>query len=208
MNDSSKLLVESLVIQNYLQGKSMDKISKETGISKGKVHYLINDWQDKIGRPDVEELRRFVVLVKKSGINIGQCAQGYRMVQLMKNLGIEDDNNQEFNLGNEIGKNKDFSYFVEEIYRNCKKLDIPPEIIPSWIKDLYDCHSYFNGKISFSFIADEEKIGANNNNHKKQKSNSKNIFSYQLETNIIGFRPFTTILNSNLYNNNFQTFLN
>jgi transposase len=54
MNDSSKLLVESLVIQNYLQGKSMDNISKETGISKGKVHYLINNWQDKIGRSDVE----------------------------------------------------------------------------------------------------------------------------------------------------------
>jgi hypothetical protein len=111
MNNSSKLLVESLVIQNYLQGKSMDKISKETGISKGKVHYLINDWQDKIGRPDVEELRQFVVLVKKSGMNIGQCAQGYRMVQLMKNLGIEDDNNQEFSLGNESGKKKRFFIF-------------------------------------------------------------------------------------------------
>jgi hypothetical protein len=45
----------------------MDKISKETWISKGKVHYLINDWQDKIGRSDVEELRRFIVLVNKSG---------------------------------------------------------------------------------------------------------------------------------------------
>ena len=84
MNDSAKLLDKSLVIENYLQGKSMNQISEETGISKGKVHYLINDWQDKIGRPDVEELRRFVVLIKKSGINIGQCAQGYRMVQLMK----------------------------------------------------------------------------------------------------------------------------
>jgi hypothetical protein len=110
MNDSSVLPVTSLVIQNYLQGKSMNQISNETGISKGKFHYLINDWQDEIGSPDIEELRGFVVLVKKSRINIGQCAQGYRMVQLMKNLGIEDDNNQEFSLGNEIGKNKDFSY--------------------------------------------------------------------------------------------------
>jgi hypothetical protein len=118
MNHLSKSSDKSLVIQKYLQAKSMNQISEETGISKGKVHYLINDWQNKIGKPDVEELRGFVVLVKKSGINIGQCAQGYRMVQLMKNLGIEDDSNQEFRLGNELEKNKDFSYFVEEIYRN------------------------------------------------------------------------------------------
>ena len=180
----------------------MDKISKETGISKGKVHYLINDWQDKIGRSDVEELRRFIVLVNKSGINIGQCAQGYRMIQLMKNLGIEDDNNQEFSIGNEIGKNKDFSYFVEEIYHNCKKLDIPPEIIPAWIKDLYECHSYFNGKISYSFTEDGEKREINNNNHKEQKSNSKNLFSDQSETSMESDSSLYNNLDSNLYDNN------
>jgi hypothetical protein len=31
----------SLVIQNYLEGKSMNQIAKETKISKGKVHYII-----------------------------------------------------------------------------------------------------------------------------------------------------------------------
>jgi phage shock protein A len=180
----------------------MNQISEETGISKGKVHYLINDWQDKIGRSDVEELRGFVVLVKKSGINIGQCAQGYRIIQLMKNLGIEDDNNQEFSKGSEIGKNKDFSYFVEEIYHNCKKLDIPPEIIPAWIKDLYECHSYFNGKISYSFTEDGEKREINNNNHKEQKSNSKNLFSDQSETSMESDSSLYNNLDSNLYDNN------
>jgi hypothetical protein len=135
MNHLSKSSDKSLVIQKYLQAKSMNQISEETGISKGKVHYLINDWQNKIGKPDVEELRGFVVLVKKSGINIGQCAQGYRMVQLMKNLGIEDDSNQEFRLGNELEKNK------EEIYRNCKKFGISLGFILSWIRDLFDFYS-------------------------------------------------------------------
>jgi hypothetical protein len=40
---------ESLVIQKYLQGQSMNQISKETSFSKGKVHYLIKDWKEGIG---------------------------------------------------------------------------------------------------------------------------------------------------------------
>ena len=31
--------------------------------------------------------------------------------------------------------------FIEEIYNNCKKLEISPAIIVSWIKDLIDCRS-------------------------------------------------------------------
>ena len=182
MKDSAKLLDKSLVIQNYLQGKSMNQISEETGISKGKVHYLINDWQDKIGRPDVEELRRFVVLVKKSGINIGQCAQGYRMVQLMKNLGIEDDNNQEFSIENEIVKNKDFSYFVEEIYRNCKKFGISPGLISSWIRDLFDCYSQFNNNnSSLSLLKDEKAMQIEENNSENLTVNLKNETTHPLE---------------------------
>jgi len=40
---------ESLVIQKYLQGQSMNQISKETSFSKGKVQYLIKDWKEGIG---------------------------------------------------------------------------------------------------------------------------------------------------------------
>jgi DNA-directed RNA polymerase specialized sigma24 family protein len=40
---------KSLVIQKRLEGKSMNQIERETGISKGKVQYLINDWKEKIG---------------------------------------------------------------------------------------------------------------------------------------------------------------
>jgi hypothetical protein len=36
-------------------------------------------------------------LVKKSGVSVKQCAQGFRMLQLMKNYGIqvEDDSHGE-----------------------------------------------------------------------------------------------------------------
>lgn len=49
----------SLVIQKYLQGKSMNKIVIETKISKGKVHYIINDWKNKLATTSADEIISF-----------------------------------------------------------------------------------------------------------------------------------------------------
>ena len=69
----------------------MNQIVNETSISKGKVHYLITDWKNKI-HPDIDKIRDFTVLVRKSNMSIQQCAQGFRMINMLKNLGIRDDN--------------------------------------------------------------------------------------------------------------------
>ena len=42
---------KSIVIQKYLQGKSLNQIADETSISKGKIHYLINDWKTLLHNP-------------------------------------------------------------------------------------------------------------------------------------------------------------
>ena len=81
---------KSLVIQKKLEGKSMNQIVRETGISKGKVQYLINDWKQKMGASSVEKITEFASLVKRSDISIEQCAQGFRMINILKNLGIEE----------------------------------------------------------------------------------------------------------------------
>ena len=84
---------KSPVIKGYLNGKSMDQIASETNFSKGKVHYLINNWKGEIRAPDIDTLREFSVTVRKSGISIGQCAQGFRMINILKNLGIHEGDN-------------------------------------------------------------------------------------------------------------------
>ncbi len=81
----------SIVIQEYLKGRTLNQIANETGISKGKVHYLIDNWKNRIGIPNIEEVRDFVVTVRKSVISIKQCAQGFRVLQLIKNLDIGED---------------------------------------------------------------------------------------------------------------------
>jgi hypothetical protein len=95
----------SQVIQKYLQGKSMNQIVDETGISKGKVHYLINDWKRKIATSDIDKIRDFTVLVRKSNMSIEQCAQGFRTTNILKNLGIHEGDDSVYVIDND---NKNF----------------------------------------------------------------------------------------------------
>ena len=89
--------------------------------------------------PRIDELRAFAITLKKSGISPGQCASGYRMIQLMKNLGVVDDEGDDEG-GDIMGKGKNIGLptFIEKIYLNSKNLGIPPAIMPSWIKDMLD----------------------------------------------------------------------
>ena len=71
------------------------------------------------------------------------------MINILKNFGIDIDNNEDLGDEDNSSKNnmnyknhyKDFQSFIEEIYKNCKKLGIPPSVISLWIKDLLDLHS-------------------------------------------------------------------
>jgi uncharacterized protein YjcR len=110
------------VIQQYLQGKSMNKIANETGISKGKVHYLISEWKDKMGSSDIDEIKEFVGLVKKSGISIEHFAKGFRTTNILKGYGIKNEDTDDE--GNGITGNnndhKEFSTFIEDVTKTAK----------------------------------------------------------------------------------------
>jgi hypothetical protein len=148
VSKQTKLSEKSLVTQKYLQGKSMNKIANETGISKGKVHYLISEWKDKMGSSDIDEIKEFVGLVKKSGMSIEQCALGFRTINILKGFGLKDENIEDGDDdGNGMTDNtndyKEFSTFVEDLYKNCKTLSISPAIIRLWIEDLLDFNSTY-----------------------------------------------------------------
>ena len=74
----------------------------------------------------------------------------------MRILRMDDDD------GNGITGNtndyKEFSTFVEDVYKNCKTLSISPAIIRLWIEDLLDFNSTYisssdpNNKTSFSLL--------------------------------------------------------
>jgi hypothetical protein len=159
----------------------MNEIVREIPISKGTVNKIIQDWKSNIMGINIEEIRAFTSEVRKSGITIEECAQGFRMVQLLKKFDIRDDFDDTMN--DEYGyeeedldvntdkpnlliqnasaqrtdkiaevhhtvnkKNAELEYnhiiyFLENIYKNCKKLGITPNNMTGWIEDLL---SYFH----------------------------------------------------------------
>ena len=62
--------------QQYLNGKSRDHIATDVGISAGNVSGIIKDWATEMGKPNVELMMEFAVLLNKSGISVKQCAVG------------------------------------------------------------------------------------------------------------------------------------
>ncbi len=69
----------------------MNEIVRETPLSKGTVNNIIKDWRSNIAGTNIEEIRAFTSEVRKSGITIEECAQGLRIVQLLKKFDINDE---------------------------------------------------------------------------------------------------------------------
>ena len=130
--DQRQSLEESLVIR-LLERKTRETIARETGISQGTVTGIITKWKEKMVKPDIENLRESAILVKKSGIVVGECAEGFRNGKMLKLLGVNDDDN--------------FFSFVRDIYLICTRNNIIPGFIGDLIYDLIN-FSKSNGNIN------------------------------------------------------------
>ncbi|HKU83489.1 MAG TPA: hypothetical protein VJP58_05560 [Candidatus Nitrosocosmicus sp.] len=80
-----------IIIRKYFNGKTLDQIVIDTGLSKGTVYNMIKRWKDKLGSTGIEEIREFSSIVSKSGLTIPECAEGFRIIKILKELGIGDE---------------------------------------------------------------------------------------------------------------------
>ncbi|CAN5890757.1 hypothetical protein BH23THE1_BH23THE1_29980 [soil metagenome] len=158
----SNLVRESL-IKGHLNGKSYDELAYENDVAKGSVSNVINAWTDKIGIPDIYEIRDFSIMLRKSGITLKQCVQSFRFIQILSNFGITDELDSSYipdiskstyeKEGKSLIKKKkigerkkdnsptprtNFYYFIESIYNNCKKNRIESTNLIQWIDDLLE----------------------------------------------------------------------
>ena len=100
--------------------------------------------------------------------------QGFRIINILKSFGIAESLDiSDDGYGNDGDVNDDYkdidnhtndSYneffsFVKEIYNNCKKLEISPAIIASWIKDLVDCRYLIIDTNNKVFEGDDDDEG-------------------------------------------------
>ena len=84
--------IKSAVIDAWLMGdKNRDEIAAEFNISTGSVSNITKEWQNRIGVFEANSLRKLGLALKKAGMTPLQCADGLRITNIIRQLGIDDE---------------------------------------------------------------------------------------------------------------------
>src|ERR671915_873949 len=102
-------------IKKWLSGEQRDKIASEISMGAGTVTNIISEWKEEIGIPTADTLRVLATELKRFNINASQCAKGYRLLNIINNLGAQEEENIES--------------FLTQIHKLCTSKNIPPEVI-------------------------------------------------------------------------------
>ena len=121
MNNKISEEMKDEVIRLYLQGESRNDIARTCGLGEGTVSNIEDEWNRSLGIPDVQSLRDLAVNLKRCGIDAVQCAQGLRTLNIMKKLGINQ---------NQIES------FMREVYQYCQGIGLVPQDIASNLQAL------------------------------------------------------------------------
>jgi hypothetical protein len=123
--------IKSAVIDAWLMGgKTRDEIASEFNISTGSVSNIKQEWQNRIGVFEANNLRELGLALKKSGITPVQCAEGLRITNIIKQLGIDDDHLFDF-LKKLYNESKEQRLLPADIIRLVKVINAYPEEINS-----------------------------------------------------------------------------
>ena len=115
--------VRAAVIRDWLNGKPRDTIARDNLLSPGSVSNIVNEWRNELTHPVADALRELGIMLRKSRITASQCAVGFRLASIMKDLGVDEDA---------------FRLFISEIYNHSKSIGLQPEYIAYNTKQILD----------------------------------------------------------------------
>lgn len=142
--------LRSEVKQRWIKGESRNKIAAICGISQGAVSGIIDEWKRSVGVTLAEQQRDLFTAMNRQGISVVECAQGFRIAKILKNMGLEEDREESF---------------LVETYNRCIAIGFRPE----------DIATHFNDLISFATdcrnlgIEIEKKSGEGNSDDNDDK---------------------------------------
>ena len=111
-----------------MKGKSRDKIASEFNISTGSVSNIKEQWQNKIGVFEANNLRELGLALKKAGISPVQCANGLRINNIINQLCTDEDHLFDF-LQKLYNESKEQRLLPADVARLVKVInDFPEEI--------------------------------------------------------------------------------
>jgi hypothetical protein len=109
--------------RDWLNGKPRDTIACDNSLSAGSVSGIISEWTNALTYPVADALRELGIMLRKSRITASQCALGFKLASIMKEMGVGEDN---------------FGLFISDVYNNCKNIGIQPEYISYNMKQILD----------------------------------------------------------------------
>jgi hypothetical protein len=91
MRQQVPIRIKEQVIRKWLSGEQRDKIASDMSIAAGTVTKIISEWKEEIGIPTADALRVLATELKRLNINASQCAKGYRLLNMINNLGAQEE---------------------------------------------------------------------------------------------------------------------
>jgi hypothetical protein len=111
------------VVKMWLDGKTWKEMMQATDLSSGSISNILSRWKKKLDDLDPEAVRQFISTTKKEGMpTLSQCAEGFRMANMLAELGMAD---------NQDGQ------FLKDL-RECLGADIPPQHLARLLKEVVD----------------------------------------------------------------------
>ena len=106
--------IKEQVIRKWLSGEQRDKIASDISIGASTVTNIISELKEEIGIPTADSLRILATELKRLNINPSQCAKGYKLLNIINNLGAQEE---------------DIEPFLTQIYNLCTSKNIAAEVI-------------------------------------------------------------------------------
>ena len=84
------------VIQQWVSGDTRDKIAIDNSIGEGTVSGIVNDWKKGLEDSEYESVRELAVQSKKQGIDLSDLASHFRLYNIIKKSGTNEDQIESF----------------------------------------------------------------------------------------------------------------
>ena len=116
--------IRKQVIQQWVSGNSREKIAIDNDIGEGTVSGIVNDWKRGLEDSEYESVRELAVQSKKQGIALSDLASHFRLYNIIKKSGANEDQ-------------------IESFISNCtsmrRRLEVlPPEKIMDLVNQLFN----------------------------------------------------------------------
>jgi len=129
------------VIHQWISGDTRDKIAIDNDIGEGTVSSIVNGWKRGLEGSEYESVRELAVQSKKQGISLSDLASHFRLYEIIKKSGANEDQIESFisnctisGAGVEVLPPEKIVDLVNQLFNISKSESITLEQVPEYIQ--------------------------------------------------------------------------